>query len=82
MPTEEEALDNIRVGTRIRQLRENQGIYGSKLATWIGCSRVHIYNIEAGRSRATPEIRRSIALALHVTLADIEGDDPGQERAS
>jgi len=72
MPTQREAIDRVRVGARIRKLRTERGILGKQLAEAIGCSDTHVYNIEAGRSRATAAARAAIAQLLGVQLEDIE----------
>ena len=67
-----EALDRVRVGSRIRALRIDQNLTARQLADKTGCSRPHISNIESGRSRASEDQRRAIAGALGVSLEDLE----------
>lgn len=71
MPTADEALDRVRTGARIRELRKAAGLTGAALAAWISCSESHIFNIEAGRSYATPQTREAIAKVLGVEVEDL-----------
>lgn len=67
-----EALDRIRVGARIRELRTERGVTGADLARGIGVTRGHIANIESGRSRATNQTRHAIAGVLGVAVEQLE----------
>jgi transcriptional regulator with XRE-family HTH domain len=68
----EEALDRVRVGTRIRELRKAHSLTARDLANGIGCSEAHVFNIESGRSRATVETRLAIAELLNIGIEEIE----------
>lgn len=70
--TPEEAASRARIGARIRELRQAKGLAARELAAAAGCSRVHISNIEAGRSRATYDTRLAIAEALGIGVIELE----------
>jgi transcriptional regulator with XRE-family HTH domain len=59
------------LGDAIRRAREQRGISQSALAATIGLGRTSITNIEQGRQKLLLHTAYDIALALHVTLADL-----------
>jgi len=71
MTRAEEALNRVRVGEKIRELRQARQLTARTIADGIGCSESHIYNIESGRSRVSDGDRAAIAALLDVTLEDL-----------
>lgn len=61
MTPADEALDRVAIGARIRQLREARSLTPREVAEKVGCSRPHIANVEAGRSRASQQLRDALA---------------------
>jgi transcriptional regulator with XRE-family HTH domain len=57
--------------SRIEQIRLEQGLKRSQLAARVGCSYMHIYNIELGRRNASPEFLYRLAAALDTTIDDV-----------
>jgi len=61
MTPAEQALDRVRTGARIGQLRHAHNMTAAAVAARLGCSESHIYNIESGRSRASDKHRHDLA---------------------
>lgn len=62
-------------GSRIKEIRNRNGMFQSELAEKVGCSSQVISNIERGVTHATAELAAKIATALHVPVDDICKDD-------
>lgn len=60
-----------RVGATIKALREAYGLSVPQLAAAVEVDKRHIYYIEDGTKRATPQVCRKIADTLGVPLAAI-----------
>lgn len=67
-------------GAAIRSLRQTKGMSRGALATRVGCSYSHIYNIETGRKLFTVELAALIARELEVSVDQITKQDA--ERAA
>lgn len=65
----------MRVGTRIRELREAQGLSQRDLAKAIGMARSLVGYVEAGTKVPTLTTVDAIAQALGVSLADLVADE-------
>jgi transcriptional regulator with XRE-family HTH domain len=59
------------LGSRILQLREEQGLEVADAAVLIGCERSHLYSVERGRSYPSVELLLAIAKAYKVDEADL-----------
>lgn len=73
-PTDDVAL---RVGRRIRQLREGRGLSLSALAARAGVGKGLLSELESGRRNPTLASLYALAGPLRVTLSDLLGDAPG-----
>lgn len=76
-PAEELSMDDelyIKIGDRIRTLRQNKDMSQNELADHCGYSRVSVVNIEAGRQRAPVHMYGELAWALGSSLVDLMGD--------
>jgi transcriptional regulator with XRE-family HTH domain len=63
-----------RIGERIRQLREARGLTLQDVADAIGVTRQQVGRLETGARTLKPDTLRSIARALDVPVADLEGE--------
>lgn len=63
-------LDYIKLGARIRQIRENRGYSQEELAEMCGISATHMSHIECANTKAALEKFIWLANALNVTLDD------------
>lgn len=61
-------------GQAIKALREAHGWKGTKFAHAAGISHPHLFNIESGKKKPSPDVIRRIADTLGVPLAAIVGD--------
>ena len=68
-----------KIGARIRDLRERQGLTQEDLAERTGLSRTHISHIETGRTKGSYPAFIAIANALQVGLDDLSCDSLGHE---
>lgn len=71
--------DEIDIGRRIAQFREERGLSQSALAKQMGSSQSAISQIEAGERNPSFETLRQIAKALGMTPAMLVGADPELE---
>ena len=71
--------DEIDLGRRIAQFREERGLSQSALAKQMGSSQSAISQIEAGERNPSFETLRQIAKALGMTPAMLVGADPALE---
>lgn len=55
----------------LRAIRERSGFSVTGLAEAAGIRQAHLSNIEAGRRKASPEVIKSLAVALKVDLPAI-----------
>ena len=60
----------MKVGERIKELREKMGFTQNKLAEWAGVSQTHLRRIELGEADVTVGYLQMICDALGVTLRD------------
>lgn len=60
---------------RIRQLRRERGMTQRELALAAGCGRSFLSEIETGNANPTQAVLHMIAMALHVPLAEVVGED-------
>lgn len=60
----------MKVGQRIKELREKMGFTQNKLAEWAGVSQTHLRRIELGEADVTVGYLQMICDALGVTLRD------------
>ncbi|GAA4833131.1 hypothetical protein GCM10023221_06840 [Luteimicrobium xylanilyticum] len=67
----------LRVGHRIRRLREARGLSLSALAARAGVGKGLLSELEAGRRNPTLASLYALAGPLRVPLADLLGDEPG-----
>jgi transcriptional regulator with XRE-family HTH domain len=58
----------------IKALREAYGWRGTKFAAACGISHSHLFNVESGHKKASPELLRRMADTLGVPLAAITSD--------
>lgn len=66
--------ENIKIGQRIRQLRQEQNIQGTDLAHDLGISRATLYRYEAGEVGKLPiKFISRLAIHLHTTPGYIMG---------
>ena len=77
----------MKVGERIKELREKIGFTQNKLAEWAGVSQTHLRRIELGEADVTVGYLQMICDALGVTLKDFfsvetDQDDIAQAIAS
>jgi transcriptional regulator with XRE-family HTH domain len=63
------------IGTRIKKLRKNKGMFQRELADKAGVSRVAIVNYERSERIPNVDILSRIAIALGVTVNDLIADD-------
>lgn len=56
------------IGTRIKAVREAQGMSRARLAECVGCVRATIFNIETGHSAPSVVLAQAIAKTLNVDL--------------
>ena len=68
------------VGRRVRDARTEHGWTLDQLAQRSGVSRRMIVNVESGASNASIATLLRLAEALHVSLADLVADTPGDRR--
>jgi transcriptional regulator with XRE-family HTH domain len=69
--------ENVRMGKRIATARENRGWSKADLARKAGVAASYITRIEQGAfDRPSIDLVRSIADALHVTVADLAETEP------
>jgi transcriptional regulator with XRE-family HTH domain len=59
-------MENLRVGTTLRNFREMRGFKPDQFASQIGISRPYLANIEAGRRQLTPVLLARAAAALRI----------------
>lgn len=72
----------MKVGERIKQLREKIGFTQNKLAEWAGVSQTHLRRIELGEADVTVGYLQMICDALGVTLRDFFVDENSQDEIS
>lgn len=67
-----------KIGDKIRQIREDQGLTQQELGDTCGCSRAYISKVERAafsdfsiRLRSYWKILKKVATALHVTISDL-----------
>lgn len=72
-PTDDEWLDREmrRVGQRIREAREHQGLTQERVFLAVPMNRAHYQDIEGGRANPTLRTLLRIARAIGVPLADL-----------
>ncbi len=66
----------VRVGARIRELREAQGMSQRDLATAIGMARSLVAYVEQGTKAPTISTLDAIAMALGVTVSELTAEKP------
>lgn len=69
------------LGTRIRELRQQQGIRQSEMSDALGASRSAIAMWENGHREPPLDMLRRIAACLHVSLAELLSDSAAPELA-
>jgi transcriptional regulator with XRE-family HTH domain len=72
------------VGTRMRELRDRQGVSLADLAHWAHISPILLADYEAGRIRLTPDHMYRLTRAIGLTIFDVFcglGDEPTTEVA-
>lgn len=62
-------------GAAIKALRQDQKWKGAHFALAVGISHGHLFNIEAGRKRASQELLERIAVKLDVSIDDVVAQD-------
>lgn len=67
----------VRVGSTITAMRRGSGLTARELAHLVDVSRPWIYEIESGRTNASPFVYRRIADYFGVSLASLVGADQG-----
>lgn len=69
----------MKVGERIKELRERSGFTQNRLAEWAGVSQTHLRRVELGQQDITVGQLQLVCDALGITLADFfsvgENDD-------
>ena len=69
----------MKVGERIKELREKIGFTQNKLAEWAGVSQTHLRRIELGKADVTVGYLQMICDALGVTLKDFFAEENDQD---
>jgi transcriptional regulator with XRE-family HTH domain len=77
--TNTRALDLAALGTRLRELRHEQGLSLSALAAAAGIGKGSLSEIEAGQRNPTLATLYALATPLAVPLATLLADEPGTE---
>lgn len=67
-------VDYVKLGQRIREIRENQNMRQALLAEKIGSTGAHISNIETAATKVSLPVVIAIANALHCTMDDLIRD--------
>lgn len=75
-PAEDPDEELVRFGTAVRDRRKMLGLTQADLATLIGLTRTSVANIEAGRQQPPYLTVRALAAALHMTMAELAGEEP------
>jgi transcriptional regulator with XRE-family HTH domain len=60
-----------KIGTRIREIRENKGISQQDLASTCNFEKANMSRIEAGRTNFTISTLYKISQALEITIAEL-----------
>lgn len=72
----------MKVGERIKELREKIGFTQNKLAEWTGVSQTHLRRIELGEADVTVSYLQMICDAPGVTLKDFFVDENEQDEVA
>ncbi|MFC9949179.1 helix-turn-helix domain-containing protein [Streptomyces prasinus] len=72
-PDDETAREMLRIGRRIREVREHQGLTQEKVFLAVPMNRAHYQDIEGGRANPTLRTLVRIARAIGVPLAELVG---------
>lgn len=73
----------IRIGSKLRRLREERGLSVIELQKRIHVSRQHIYRIELGQRDASLDLLRKLAEELRVPMTELfEESGKNRKRAS
>lgn len=70
-------IDYVKVGRRIRAVREEHNLTQDALATQCGCARNHLSSVENGKSRPSLELLVKIASILDSSIDYFLIDTPG-----
>jgi transcriptional regulator with XRE-family HTH domain len=68
-----------RLGKRIRDARLARKLGARKLAKQLGISLKHLHDIEAGRTRPSPQLTREIADSLGLETSELRGVGPAHD---
>lgn len=68
------------LAAKLKQLRIRKGKSLQDLATDVGASKAHIWDLETGRAKnPTIELLTKLSTALDTSIADLVGEDPSGE---
>ncbi len=62
---------NLLDGTKVAEIRDRQGLTTRAFAAKVGISEAHMSRIERNERYGSPDVRRRIAEALGVDIADL-----------
>ncbi|MFE9920483.1 helix-turn-helix domain-containing protein [Streptomyces sp. NPDC005774] len=72
-PEDETDREMLRIGRRIREVREHQGLTQERVFLAVPMNRAHYQDIEAGRANPTLRTLLRIARAIGVPLSELVG---------
>jgi transcriptional regulator with XRE-family HTH domain len=59
------------LGSRLKQLRQEQDLQVERVAEWVRVDRTHIYNVERGEKEPSIDLLSRLATAYHVDMVDL-----------
>jgi transcriptional regulator with XRE-family HTH domain len=74
--SKEEKAFFVQLGSRIAQIRKEQGITQAQLAEWLGVSQQTVNAYEVGRRRMVASALPTLARLLGVSLEELMGEPP------
>lgn len=64
----QQEIDYVKLGLKIKEIRQSRGLTQDNLAEMVGCNISHISNIENNHTKVSLNVLLSIANALHTSI--------------
>ena len=64
----QQEIDYLKLGLKIKELRQSKGLTQDTLAEMVGCNTSHISNIENNHTKVSLNVLLSISNALHTSI--------------
>lgn len=64
----QQEIDYLKLGLKIKELRQSKGLTQDTLAEMVGCNTSHVSNIENNHTKVSLNVLLSISNALHTSI--------------